>query len=117
MQIKGKVSKILTLETGVSKAGKQWSKQSFVIDFKSGDYDKILCIDITSPKTLEFFEKNVRVGDEVFCEINVDSREYNGRYYTGVSAWKVEKTAVGSAASGNDPFAPTIDDGSDMMPF
>jgi len=101
MQIKGKVSKILPLETGVSKAGKEWSKQSFVIGFQSGTYDKILCIDITSPKTLEFFQGNIKEGDEVNCDINVESRSVNERYFTNCSTWKVEKVQGGSAQSGS----------------
>jgi len=116
MQIKGKVSKILPLETGVSKAGKEWSKQSFVIGFQSGTYDKILCIDITSPKTLEFFQGNIKEGDEVNCDINVESREFNRKWYTSCAAWKVEKVQGGSAQSGSSNTA-NEDDGSDSLPF
>lgn len=116
MQIKGQVKVILPLESGTSKAGKDWSKQSFVVGFQSGTYDKELCIDITAPKTLEFFQKNVKVGDTVNCEINVESRLFGTKYYTNVGCWKIEKESA-SNSTDNDPFAPENDEPIGDLPF
>ena len=44
----------------------------------------------------EFFGKHadkangIAVGDEIRAHVNVNGREHNGRYYTSLSAWKVD---------------------------
>lgn len=93
MQQSGTVKQILPLESGESKAGKAWQKQTFVISFKDGSYDKILAISTMKPELLT----NISVGQNVTVELNVSSREYNGKFYTDATAWKI--TADGQAST------------------
>ncbi len=109
MKIEGKLTKVIAKEIGTSKAGKDWSKQSIVVE-QNGTYPKSVCVEL-SGKALEYFEKNpIKVGGSLECEVNVESREYNGRYYTSVNAWKVSNLNNGSAQSEpqsepqNEPF-------------
>jgi hypothetical protein len=83
MQITGTAMEVLPVESGTSTAGKAWEKHCFVIGFSSGNYEKILAL--THMKSLG----EIKVGQNVQCEINVSSREYKGRYYTECSCWKV----------------------------
>lgn len=107
MKIEGRLTKVLAKESGTSKAGKDWSKQSIVVE-QNGTYPKSVCVELGG-KALEYFEKNpIKVGGSLECEVNVESREYNGRYYTSVNAWKVSNLS-GSTVESNDPFAPTND--------
>lgn len=40
---------------------------------------------------VENFAKYNKVGDQVRVEFNVRTNEYNGRFFTSLSPWKVEK--------------------------
>lgn len=87
MQQTGTVTQVLPLESGESKStGKAWSKQTFVISFKDGSYDKILAITAMNDK----IQSIPAVGQEVKVDFNISSREYSGRFYTDCSLWRCE---------------------------
>ena len=87
MEIKGTVTQIMPLEAGQTKAGKDWQKQIFVIQ-TDGQYPKSVAIGVfNKPELIP------EVGDEVTCHINIESREYNGKWYTNIQAWRVEKVS------------------------
>jgi hypothetical protein len=86
LSVKGKVTKILPEETGTSKAGKEWKKQEFVI--KTDDqYPKDVCFTLFGDKT-DLLSK-VSVDNEVSVSFNVESREYNGKWFHNINAWKI----------------------------
>ena len=53
MEVTGKVLRKLELETGVSKAGKEWQKQSIVID-TGGEFNNEVCVSAFGDKLKEF---------------------------------------------------------------
>lgn len=106
MKITGKLTKVLELQKGVSKAGKEWQKQSFVIDTGS-DFNNEICIDVFGDK-IELINK-LKVGVELDVKLNVSSKEFKGRYYHNVSAWEI--LIVDSATK------PLNKDESDDLPF
>lgn len=85
MEIKGKIIQELTLQTGMGKKG-QWRKQEYILETQ-GQYPKRVCIGIWGDKIDTL---NLGVGDEATVSIELESREYNGKWYTEVRAWKVE---------------------------
>lgn len=86
MEIKGKVVANLGLQKGTSKAGKEWAKSTVVIEY--GDqYPKKIALD--NLKNAEEFAK-LSVGTEGVFHIEVESREFNERWYTSVNCWKWE---------------------------
>ena len=88
MEIKGKVVANLGVWKGTSKAGKEWAKATVVIEY--GDqYPKKVALD--NLKNAEDFAK-LAVGTEGTFHIEVESREFNGRWYTSVNCWKWETT-------------------------
>lgn len=90
MELKGKCVAVLNVEHGVSKSGNSWQKQQFVVD-TGGQYPKKACFQLFGDKAPEC----PAVGDEVTVSFNIDSREYNGRWYTSLQAWKIEKSVAG----------------------
>lgn len=103
----GIVKEILQKETGTSKAGKDWEKQSFVID-TNAEYNPEICFS-TFGKNVSLLN-GLSVGDSVEVYFNISSREYNGKYYHNVDAWKINKIGqqqeVMSAEPEDDlPFA------------
>ena len=84
MEVTGKLVKKLELETGTSKAGKEWQKQSIVID-TGNDFNNEVCISAFGDK-MEQMNK-LEIGMEVSVLCNVYSREYNGRYFHNIDGY------------------------------
>lgn len=84
MEVKGKLVKKLELETGISKAGKEWKKQSIVID-TGNEFNNEVCVSAFGDK-LDQMNK-LEVGMEVSVLCNVYSREYNGRYFHNIDGY------------------------------
>ncbi len=89
MLIKGKITKFLEVLTGTSEKG-EWKKQSFVIDTEE-KYDNIIAFDVFGAEKVENLTKYNKEGDVVTVEFNLKCREYKGKYYTNLGAWKISK--------------------------
>ena len=98
MDVKGKVVQLLQLQTGMGKKG-PWKKQEFIVETES-QYPKKICLSIWGDKIDQF---NLSVGDKVSVSVDLESREYNGRWYTEARAWKLEKVGGGSNSSSTPP--------------
>lgn len=88
LSIKGIIKGILPVESGTSKAGKDWKKGRFVLDTKA-QYNPDICFSVFGEEKLEHLSKH-KQGEEVEVHFNISSREYNGKYYHSVDAWKIE---------------------------
>ena len=102
--IKGKVVKVLDVETGTSKAGKEWKKQGFVID-TGNEYNPEVCFSLFGDDKIEMLKK-FSVGQEVEVEYNLSSREFNGKYYHNIDAWKIAGVSVSAPAQEEDSNLP-----------
>ena len=102
LQIKGKITELLTIERGESSRG-DWQKQQFIIE-TPGDYPKNICLMVWGDK-VDMLEK-YKVGDNVIAHINIESREYNSRWYTDVKAWRMEKDDDAVSDATNDVVKP-----------
>jgi hypothetical protein len=100
MEITGKIYKKMPEQTGTGKNG-QWVKQDFIIDNMEGQFPKKVCITVWGDKVEEL--KRYNPGDEVKVAINIESREYNDKWYTDVKAWKIERMGGGSSNSSQGP--------------
>ncbi|MBL7865059.1 MAG: DUF3127 domain-containing protein [Cyclobacteriaceae bacterium] len=99
MELKGKVVQILPLQSGMGKKG-PWKKQEFVVETQS-QYPKKVCLSIWGDKIDQF---GVSVGDMLNVSVDLESREYQGRWYTEARAWKIEKSGQGQAVNQKDPI-------------
>lgn len=96
MEFSGKVIAVLPLTKGVSKAnGKEWKKQEYVIESQD-QYPRRMCFNLWSDKIDQF---NIQLGEKLNVFFDIDSREYNGRWYNDIRAWKVERISDNDAAS------------------
>ncbi|GAB1448120.1 MAG: DUF3127 domain-containing protein [Bacteroidetes bacterium] len=94
LDVTGKIILLLPETSGQSKAGKPWVKQEFVLETQE-QYPRKICIGLMGDKVQEL--KKYGVGMEVKVSLNIESREYNGKWYTNVNGWKIE--ALGNAPS------------------
>jgi len=89
MEITGKIIAVLPQTTGQGKNG-MWRSQDYVLE--TGDqYPKKVCFNLFNDKIDQF---PVAIDDMVNVSFDIESREYNGRWYTSVRAWKIDKNGA-----------------------
>lgn len=86
MEITGKITQFLPVQEGTSARG-GWKKQEFIIQTEE-KFPKNVCITAWAEKVDEL--SRYKVNDTVKLSVNVESREYNGRWYTDIRFWKIE---------------------------
>ncbi|MGL5731764.1 MAG: DUF3127 domain-containing protein [Bacteroidales bacterium] len=126
MELRGRIFAILPMQTGQGRNG-EWKKQDYVLETLD-QYPKKVCFNMWGDKIDQY---PVNVGEEVVVSFDVESREYNGRWYTDVRAWKIDKASQqepvqyyapeqvpAAAPSGSStPFPSTSDMPADDLPF
>ena len=83
MNIKGTVLAVLAPQSGEGKNG-TWIKRSYVIEMP-GEFPKKVSVSIWGDKF-----PILKDGESVDCSVEVESKEYNGKWYTEVKCWKVD---------------------------
>ncbi|MDD3078976.1 MAG: DUF3127 domain-containing protein [Paludibacter sp.] len=117
MEISGKIIAVLPQASGQGKNG-LWRSQDYVLE-TADQYPKKVCFNLFNDKIDQF---PMAIDDDVKVSFDIESREYNGRWYTTVRAWKVEKNVAASnepqPVVSAPPFtaAPPAGEGSDL-PF
>jgi len=86
MEVSGRVLKVLSPETGEGKNG-AWIKQTLVLETIE-QYPKKIAIDFMG-EALTTQISRLQIADEVTVSININSREYNDKWYTNVGGWKI----------------------------
>lgn len=115
MQLSAKLIQLLPLQTGNGRNG-QWKKQDIIVE-TDGQYPKKICISVWGEKINESL---LQVGNRLKIDFDVESREYNGRWYTDVKAWKIEAEGTAAPAGGDfdDTSVHYSDDSNDEgLPF
>lgn len=116
MEIKGKIIQTLPEQSGQSKSGSTWRKQDFILETQV-EHPKKVCFSVWGEKIDQY---KMQGGDIVTVHFDIESREFNGRWYTDIKAWKVDKglnenNITSPLTSGQDssPIAKVEDD----LPF
>ena len=86
MELIGKIIQVLPLQEGVSKAGNAWKKQEYILETLGTQYPRKVCFNLFGDNVDKF---PMQVGQDVTVSIDLESREFNGRWYTDVRAWNV----------------------------
>jgi hypothetical protein len=114
MELEGRLTQILPEQSGQGRTGNTWRKQSFIIETMDSQYPKRICVDVWGDNinTLNSF----KINDELKVSIDIESREYNGKWFTNVKAWRIEKKADAAPQAGSsapppeEPPLPGVDD-------
>lgn len=88
MEFDAKVVQVLPPVTGKSARG-EWRKQDVVVEKPGGTFNKKVCVTFWGDKVDE--SSRLKEGEEINVSIDLESREYNGRWYTEVRAWKMNR--------------------------
>ena len=86
LEVSGEIIEILTVKSGQSANG-EWRKQEYILETEA-QYPKKICFMVWGDKIDQF---NIQQGENLEVSIDLESREYNGRWYTDVKAWKVSR--------------------------
>jgi hypothetical protein len=90
LKVTGKIEKFLDVESGISKAGKDWQKQSYLLR-TTDEYFNLYCLDVFGAEKVEQLTKFNKVGDDVCVSFNVGCNEWNDKYFTSLNSWRIEK--------------------------
>ena len=95
MEFEGTVYKILPVTKGTSARG-EWQRQDVVFEMNEGSFTRKICV--------TFFNKpedvaRLKEGSTYNVSVNIESREYNGRWFTSIRGWKAEKEGAAAAAA------------------
>ena len=105
MEITGRIIQKLPAQSGKSARG-DWKKQEFIIETEEQYPRKVCLVNWGDKINLDSFSEN----DKVTASINIESREFNGRWYTDVKVWKMDKENANTEAPGDIPPPPPLPD-------
>lgn len=117
--IEGRLIQVLTAQEGQSTRG-AWKKQDFVIE-TSEQYPKKVCISCWNEKTDEL--SKFQLNDILKVSVNIESREYNSKWYTDVKAWRIDQLNDSAPVSKNNEASDDVSgvsftsDENDDLPF
>ena len=112
MEVTGKIIATLEKRTGVAKSsGNTWVAQEYVIEIP-GTYPKRVCFEVFGEERIKEFD--IKVMDILTVSFDIDAREYNGRWFNTLRAWKVVRETLPTpaavvAAPAVDPLPPVSD--------
>ena len=86
MEFEGTVYKIMPVTKGTSAPG-DWQRQDVVFEMQDGPYTRKICV--------TFFNRpddvaRLKEGATYNVLVNIESREYNRRWYTAIRAWRIQ---------------------------
>lgn len=121
MELTAKLIQVMPVQSGMGKNG-EWKKQNIILE-TDGMYPKKVCVTLWGDRVND---ASLQVGNMLDVSFDIESREYNGNWYTDLRAWKVGASGTSapapSAAYNNQPAPPSApvdfsgDDGDDL-PF
>lgn len=126
MELAGKVIAVLEPRGGVSRNGNEWKVQEYVIETHD-QYPRKMVFDVFGAEKIQQF--NIKLGEELNVSFDIDAREWNGRWFNSIRAWRVERVQAQAAQPTPPPPAPgfppapsattsfTASDSTDDLPF
>ena len=90
LTIQGKIIQVLEPQGGTSRAGNAWRKQEYVLE-TADNYPKKVCFHFFGDR---IDQNPLQIGDFITLYFDIESREYNGRWFTEVRAWRIVRKAA-----------------------
>lgn len=87
MEVTGKIIRVFEPVSGVSKTGNSWKKREYLLEVPNGQYPRQIFFNFFGDRADQFV---LTGGREYRISFDLESREFNGRWYTDVRAWKAE---------------------------
>ncbi len=118
---------VIKLEAPQAFGTKGFRKAVCVVETQDEKFPQKIPVEASGKKADLFKDANICEGDTVTISANLQGREYNGRYFLSIAAWRVQLESEGAkeipAARSEPeprqpiPDAPADDDFDDQIPF
>lgn len=118
MELEGKIIKVLEERGGVSaRTGTPWKVKSYVLEVQDSNsqFPRRMVFDVFGEERIN--NMNIQEGQDLRVSFDIDAREYQGRWFNSIRAWKVEPAGAAApvaatpgvtlgvaAAPSQDPF-------------
>lgn len=99
MEIQGTVVQILPQVKGTSARG-EWVKQEVILE-QSGEFGRKVCVSFWGDKALD--AAALKEGENISVSVNLESREFNNRWYTEIRVWKMVRGGTPASAPNASP--------------
>ena len=103
MDIVGKIIQVLPEQGGTSKTGNPWKLQAYVLETQE-QYPRKVCFELFGEDRIK--NNPCKIDDVVTVSFDIESREFNGRWYTSIRAWRVQQGAVAATPAQPAQVAP-----------
>ncbi|MGL4346640.1 MAG: DUF3127 domain-containing protein [Chitinophagaceae bacterium] len=115
MKFQSKIVQLLPVQTGKSKNG-TWQKQDLIVETTETQYPKKICVSVWGDK---INTESLSIGNLVEVSFEIESREFNSRWYTDIRAWKIELINEIAPLNENnfEPLPPINTTVEDDLPF
>lgn len=113
MQLIAKLEQLLPIQTGTGKNG-TWKKQDIIV-LTDEKFPKKVCLSIWGDK---IDEKQLVLNNTLQLDFDIESREFNGKWYTDLRVWKVEvlnQKLEQSNVPPIPPITPFVDEDDDEL--
>ena len=112
MEIIGTIKQKLEKQSGQSDKG-TWTKQDFILETLERFPRKVCVTNWKGKVTLEDFQEE----DLVKVFVNIESKEHNGRWYTDLKVWRLEKIENQEPGNKESSMNSVLQQGEEDMPF
>ena len=116
LKITGNITKILPIQKGTSKAGKEWQKLNFLVQTDE-EYNNLYYFEIFGEDKINNFTKWNKVTSRVTIGFNVKTNEFNGKYYTSLVAWNIFNEFKDAPSEAEKERKEEVESSNDDLPF
>ena len=122
MEVVGKITQILPAQEGVGRNGNPWKVQPYVLETLD-QYPRKVHFEVFGEDRIK--QNPCEIDQLVTVSFDIESREFNGRWYTSIRAWRIQQgdttqaatTAPAPAAPAQPTAAPIEEAPANVDPF
>lgn len=104
MEITGKIVAVLPERSGTSqRSGSEWRCASYVIE-TGGEFSRRMVFEVFGSDRIAQF--NIQMGELLSVSFDIDAREYNGRWFNTIRAFRVDRGTMGAQPQAQPAAAP-----------
>lgn len=91
MEVVGKITQVLPAQEGVGRNGNPWKVQPYVLETLD-QYPRKVHFEVFGEDRIK--QNPCDIDQLVTVSFDIESREFNGRWYTSIRAWKIQQGDV-----------------------
>ena len=100
MDVVGKIIQVLPAQEGIGKNGNPWKVQPYVLETLD-QYPRKVHFEVFGEDRIK--QNPCDVDQLVTVSFDIESREFNGRWYTSIRAWRIQQGDMTQAVPGAAP--------------